>query len=233
MMLCEALKQKDYAQANETVQTLVGLESHTLERLGPKMSSAAVALGKNLREAEKPFRVKILAILASMKETGSAATPEVLECLDDEDSDVQLATLKTLAALSARDEKVVKALGKASKNRDDVRALAAIKGLVKAGQSAHPVLEDLIAALERSEKIREAAVDALVQIGKPAAKRLGNAVVAHPSVPVRVAAADALGKIGPDAVEALPQLNEAMRSRQREVREAAKRAWQLVRMKKE
>ncbi|MDQ7780410.1 MAG: HEAT repeat domain-containing protein [Planctomycetota bacterium] len=195
----------------------------------PEMRNAAayviVYFGPEAREAvadltalleDKVARCYAVHALGAIRDQAAAAVPALVKCLDDSDASFRAAVAGALGSVGPKAEAalapLLKTLGDSKAN---VRAAAA--GALGAIKSARPV-PDLIKAMnDDDDRVKDAAMQALGEIGPPAAE----AVPALVEMMRCSQACDALSKIGSASV---PALIKAMNDDDYRVKHGAMRA---------
>ena len=203
-----------------------------VERMGEAQLAQAVpaliAMAEDVNE-DPPYRGRAIRAIAKLREAGREAT-DTLCALARNDADLNVRraafyAITRVAPVADAERFFVERV--ADDPHADLRRLAA-KWL---GQVA--VTESALAALIQTFRdpdppVRDEAVAALVEIGRPAVKTLVEALDAK-DVEVRRHAALTLGKMGPLAIEAMSALIERLKDPDERTRELAAAAVRLIR----
>jgi hypothetical protein len=141
------------------------------------------------------------------QETGNGDISELLQRLEEANETTCFQAAYGLAAMGAR--AVPELITRLSSDNEDLRRNANY-GLAAIGQAAVPALEEVVGA-ERAET-RAAAVDALGEMGLPAASAIGTLQTAlrDEDSDVRTKASWALSNVGDAAATAIPSLIDAL-----------------------
>jgi HEAT repeat protein len=170
-----------------------------------------------LKSAPKAERPEVLRALGSFGEDAAPALAQLSEALRDSDPQVRAAAAWAISQIGPQAASAIPALGTALSDTDPrVRSHAAL-AFRAMGPAGSPGIPELIRALNDSvDYVRASAVEGLGSMGaaaqtavKPLIERL-LAKDEHGLVLGRVVAA--LGDMGPAAKEALPVLEQAVKS---------------------
>jgi HEAT repeat protein len=100
--------------------------------------------------------------------------------------------------------------------------------LANYGTASQTAIGPLVTLLgESDERLRDAASDSLVQLGKSAVEPLAEALDSE-QTQMRVMAAITLGKLGPEASTAIDRLKQARQDQEESVRQAASLALRKI-----
>jgi len=193
--------------------------AYALGSIGPEARNAVPDLVAVLKDKDKPV---ILIAITALGGIGKEAVPALVAALQDSDSTIRYEAANALRLVGKDAKEAVPALVLALKTDKDasVRSSAA-SALGSIGPEARNAVPDLMAALsEPNERLSDAAVDALVQIGKDAVPAL-IATLSSENRRTRIYAAITLGEIGSDAKAANSTLLKLFRSKDEGIRSTA------------
>jgi len=176
-----------------------------------------------LRTAPEPeSRWRAADALARMGKDATAAAPELVAALADDDPLVRGVAVRAVGELAPDVPGGVQAL---VRMLPDVEAMRAIARFGPAGSDAVPAL---VAALKHDDPtVRWQAARALGKIGAPSVQgvpEMARLTISDPEALVREHAAEALGDVGPAAAEGIPALVKALHDPVARVRRDAVRA---------
>jgi len=207
------------ADAAPAVQALIGLmadesalvrahAARTLGEIGDPAKPAAEVLAQAMADDNEDVRLMAVGALAKIKPGKEKVVPLMLKAMADEDYSV---VLRATHALSSLGPDVVEPMIEALKNKKT--AHWAVLVLHDLGPDAKPAVPALLAILEDGDPETQAAVvEALGDIGDPAAiPKLVEIANDHP-YDIEIVAAFALSKFGPAAKDAAPHLEKGLES---------------------
>lgn len=216
-VLVAALKDEDPQQRQ------VALEA--LEKLGPEAAAAVPALVERLAKAKEPPALKVLLIrtIAKLGPRAKVSSPTLMNVLKtDADESVRRAAADTLGGFGSD---AVPELIEVVKEGNEQSQELAFHALALVGT---PAVGPLVEALrESSQEKRTPLAKALGAIGAPAVPALRKAIKDSAFL-VRMGACEALGCVGPKAVEAVPDLIDALRDDYTNVQRQAGRALEKI-----
>jgi HEAT repeat protein len=189
---------------------------------------ALIAMAEDVNEDPR-YRGRAVRAIAKLREAGREATDNLFALArDDTDLNVRRAAFFAITRVTPYAEAERFFAERLSEDpHEDLRRLAAKwLGQVAVTESA---LDALIHAFRDPDPlVRDEAVGALVEIGRPAVKTLVEALNDE-NVEVRRHAALTLGKMGPLAIEAMSALIERLEDPDERTRELAAAAVRLIR----
>ena len=189
---------------DRVADTIKGLSNGKTEVINEMMSR--MEAGNNY------LRIDYLNVLERIGPGASFTAERTAKYLDDEHFGIRKAALDALGAFDANKLKEVGVIAKIVKRLQDVNIVveeAAVRSLGSLKSGANETVPDLIEMLTKSNEIRDAAKQAIANIG-PAAKSTVPALVAlidakKPEI-VRIAAIDSLAAMGSNANNAVADL---------------------------
>lgn len=187
-----------------------------LGKIGPRAAASAPALVRLLERDELPAIYH--AAEHALERVGESALPHLLRAARHESPSVRRGVASALSAHGSRRRRTVPALTAMLSDASPPVREAAVRALVRAGDSAVPRLLDTASSAD--PRTRRGAVDALAGIGRPVAEVVAVLVacLTDEAEDVRAGAATGLGKIG---LPAVAPLITALDSDDREFRKAA------------
>ena len=195
-------------------------------------AAAVPRLSKMLAPQQEPSadnRATLARLLGSLKQAAAPA----LEALssgakEDESPRVRGAYLVAISQIASL-EHALPAFRQGLGDPDAAVRLVAAARLRQLAKDAAPAAEDLAQALEDADaSVREAAAEALVQIGPAAVEPLSQHVDSK-NAPTRQLAIACLGKLGPAAKSTLPQVEKHLTDEDPEVQRIAEAVVRILR----
>jgi HEAT repeat protein len=198
------------ALLDDVDQTNRGIGLSAVKQMRSEDQVAAVprlaAMLDPARETKSENRASIARLLGSLKESAAPALEPLTAALaGDPDSQVRSVCLIALAQIAPADEVTPLVTRGLADKEASVRLVAAAR-LRQLGAKAAGSEKELAAALaDTDSRVRDAAAEALIRIGKPAVGQLA-AQLASENVTSRKFALACLAKIGPDAKDVAPAI---------------------------
>jgi HEAT repeat protein len=193
--------------------------------LGKMGKPAARLLIPILNDRESAVRTKAAEVLGDLK--AADAVPKLTTCLSQEtDAGFRSTVVQALTKIGPEAKTAAPTLGKILREKDPELQRRVLKALGAIGPEAKSAMPEIIRAMANVE-IHEATSETVAKIGKDALVPLMEALK-RADGPVLLGAVKALGEMGPDARGANAALLPLMKSRDREIREAAKIAVERV-----
>jgi len=187
-----------------------------LHEMGPKAASARDALIQKLRQ-DPGVRVRWQAArtLTQVGKDGKAVIPTLIATIGDEDCDVRVMAISSLAELKSKAIEAVPALCEALNDHEYRVRRAAVEALVNISPSSDAVLASLLNVLKSDPEwqVRDKTAGALGQLGPAGAAAVPALVDAlrRDNAPnVRRASALALARVGPPGAMVLAGLTQSL-----------------------
>ncbi len=180
-----------------------------LGEIGPAAQSAVPALQVALTAADQNTRVTAAKAIWQIVREADDVVTALVGVLDNGDDEARRAAAEQLQQMGPWAEAAVPALSKMLQDKDWCNRCAAAEALGAIGPKAAPAIPALSAAFERGEEestVQTRCVDALGEIGDPAAAPFLIAALEHAEDSVRWHAIEALESLGPRAEAAVPAL---------------------------
>jgi len=223
------------ALLDDADRTIRGIGLSAVRQMRPQDQAAAVPrLAPMLdaaREDKPQNRESVARLLGGLKSDASAAIEKLAGAATaDPTTSVRGACLIALAQIAMPDQ-AAPLIGKGLADQDAAVRLVAAVRLRQLGAASAPASKDLASALADSDsRVRAAAAETLVKIGKPAVAEIASQL-ATDSLDARRLALFCLTKIGPDAKEAAPQVEKCLADSDADVKKLAAAALASIRAK--
>lgn len=222
-VLIGALGAPDDVLRHNALQAIEKLSDKQLRRA----LTALAEFAKNAKE-ETAYRVRAVRAMAKLGAAGREKAPDLFQMARDEATpELQRSAIDAIGKVAAPEEAEAFFLELLKNSpQKDIRRLAATR-LIQAVQSPQAVV-GLIAAFSDAEaEVRNATINALVAIGRPAVPELIKALD-DPNVQVRRRAVLTLGKLNTLAVAAVPDLQKKLQDADPEVRGLAAASLKII-----
>lgn len=205
--------------------------AEALGMLGPASIEAVPALVEALQDKDPRVQHEALTALEHLGPAAEKATPALKQILDKGPAALKLGAIHALGRIGHPAQSATDSLLTYAKGDDDQSLkVAAVLALVRIHPDKQERMDQAIPVLtaalsSKSSSIRDDAIAALGEIGKPAVAALTD-LVKNPATDAMVAsrAASALGLVGADAAPAVGVLTAALDSKQDKLQEQAARA---------
>lgn len=195
------------AALEDSDQNVRGCAAKALAQLGDAAVDAVPALTRKLEDPNESDQVRVYSAnaLGNIGPAASGSVGALIETLRSESSRRDRLSRSASTALTGIGEPAVGPLVELLQSDDFVARKSAAKVLYLMGPKAHAAVPALVEALG-DYNLREPAIEALGQIGKPAVPALIDALGDNSKRRDWEYAARALAAIGPEAREAVPAL---------------------------
>jgi len=185
-----------------------------LRRIGPP---AIPLLREALRSGEKPTRAGAACVLGFIGEAAGAAEADLLLALEDVDPEVRSRAAEALGEIGRPlNRRLLGALG----DKDVMVRVRAASAVAERGEKERAVAVLIAALADGDREVQHQAVNRLVDLGSPAARKLADALGSG-GAQTRLWAARILGRLGSAASGELASLLRALEDENADVREAA------------
>lgn len=193
--------------------------ANSLKRMGAPAIALLQSSVTNPKESLS-FRQFAIAMLGKLEV--KSAVPTLTTALNDEQREIRLAALKSLAEIGTPSKTAVPELTKALEDGDEAVRAGAIAAIAAIGPDAKDAVPSLARAfLDPNKTVRLRALKAISKLGaeaKPALSDLTQVLASEGQRDARLAAIIALGELRQHAKEVVPQLAQVLNDRDADIR---------------